>query len=85
MAIKFDMFGSFMIHMICSNMKGCLTIKSRVAWECSTWKSFNRGSNHISSHTTATMALYSASAEDLETVCCLFDFQEIKESPRNIQ
>lgn len=28
---------------------------------------------------------YSASIEDLKTVCCFFDFQEMRESPRNIQ
>ena len=45
----------------------------------------SKGISHISSQTTATIALYSASAEDLETVCCFFDFQDIKESPRNTQ
>ena len=30
-------------------------------------------------------ALYSASAEDLETVACFLDFQLISESPMNIQ
>ena len=31
------------------------------------------------------MALYSASAEDLDTIACFFDFQEINESPRKMQ
>ena len=31
------------------------------------------------------IALYSASAEDLETVDCFFDFHETNESPMNIQ
>jgi hypothetical protein len=31
------------------------------------------------------MALYSASAEDLDTVVCFFDFQEIKELSRKMQ
>jgi hypothetical protein len=31
------------------------------------------------------IALYYASAEDLETVCCFLDFQEIRESPMKIQ
>ena len=30
------------------------------------------------------MALYSSLVEELETVICLFDFHDIKESPRNI-
>jgi len=30
-------------------------------------------------------ALYSASAEDLETVDCFFDFQLIKDDPRKMQ
>ena len=31
------------------------------------------------------MALYSASAEDLDTVVCSFDLQDTKECPKNIQ
>ena len=31
------------------------------------------------------MALYSASAEDLDMVVCFLDFQETKESPRKMQ
>ena len=31
------------------------------------------------------MALYSASADDLETVGCFFDLQDISESPRNTE
>ena len=31
------------------------------------------------------MVLYSASAEDLETMDCLLDFHEIRESPKKIQ
>ena len=31
------------------------------------------------------MALYSALAEDLDTIVCFFDFQEINESPRKMQ
>ena len=40
---------------------------------------------HISSLVTAAEALYLASAEDLETVACFLDFQEIIESPRKIK
>jgi hypothetical protein len=38
----------------------------------------------ISQHATA-MALYFASIEERDMVCCFLDFQEIKESPRNKQ
>jgi hypothetical protein len=31
------------------------------------------------------IARYSASIEDLDTVCCFLDFQEINEPPRNTQ
>ena len=31
------------------------------------------------------MDLYSTSAEDLKTILCFFDFQEIKESPMETQ
>ena len=31
------------------------------------------------------MALYSASKELLEMVCCFFDFQEIRDSPRYME
>ena len=31
------------------------------------------------------MALYSTSAEDLETMNCFLDFHEIRESPKKIQ
>ena len=36
---------------------------------------------HTISHVATAMALYSASAEDLETVNCFLDFQDTKESP----
>lgn len=41
--------------------------------------------NHVSSQQVFTIALYSASAKDLEIVFCFFDFHEIKEDPRKIQ
>lgn len=31
------------------------------------------------------MERYSAVAEERETTCCFFDFQEIRESPKSIQ
>jgi hypothetical protein len=37
------------------------------------------------SQVTAAIDRYSASADDLDTVCCFLDFQDIKESPRKTQ
>ena len=37
------------------------------------------------SQVTLAMALYSASAEERDTVCYFLDFQEINESPRKTQ
>ena len=41
--------------------------------------------SHTISLVTMAIALYSDSAEDLDTTCCFLHFQEIKESPRKIQ
>jgi len=38
--------------------------------------------NHLSSHKANAIDLYSASAEDLDTVGCFLVFQEIGELPR---
>lgn len=48
-------------------------------------KSLSKERSHIISRVTFTMDLYSASAEDQETVNCFFNFQDIRESPRNTQ
>ena len=45
-------------------------------------KSFNKPINHINSLTRAAMYLYSNFSEDLETVCCFLDFQEMRDSPK---
>ena len=37
------------------------------------------------SQTATAIDLYLDSAEDHETVCCFFDFHEIKDSPRKTQ
>ena len=39
----------------------------------------------MSSQTTEVFALYSALADDQETVCCFLDFQEINDLPRKTQ
>ena len=59
-----------------NNKAGCL---------CSISKSFNKLINHTNSHVALAIDLYSASIEDLETVHCFFDFQEIKDAPMKIQ
>jgi hypothetical protein len=48
-------------------------------------RSVKRAFNQEISHVTATMDLYSDSAEDLETVCYFLDFHDIKESPKKTQ
>lgn len=62
-----------------------LSQNSRVALGCFTCKSQRRKSNQTISHTTTAIELYSASANDLETIFCFLDFHETKESPKKIQ
>ena len=60
--------------------------QQRIAgFEWLTPSSFSNERSQVSSQVAFAIDLYSASADDLETVCCFFDFQEIKESPRNTQ
>lgn len=44
-------------------------------------KSASRDNIQMNSHVALAMDLYSASVEDLDTLCCFLDFQEIKELP----
>lgn len=44
-----------------------------------TRKSFSKEISQTISQVARAMDRYSASAEDLDTVCCFFDFQETKE------
>lgn len=48
-------------------------------------KSLYKESSHIISHVAFTIDLYSASADDLDTVCRFLDFQEIREFPMKTQ
>lgn len=48
-------------------------------------RSCKRYSNHYSSHVAVESTLYSASEEDLETVCYYLALQEIKEEPKKKQ
>ena len=58
-------------------------IRAGFGWLISS--SLSKDWSQVSSHVALAIALYSASAEDLETVCCFLDFQDIKELPRNTQ
>lgn len=40
---------------------------------------------HVIPQVVRAIALYSASAEDLATTLCFFDFQDIGESPKRMQ
>lgn len=48
-------------------------------------RSLNNEDNQNISHVAFAIDLYSASADDLDTVCCFLDFQEINESSKNAQ
>lgn len=57
-------------------------VTGTIRWMC---RSLNKEDSHTTSHVALAIDLYSASADDLDTVCCFFDFQEINESPKNTQ
>ena len=48
-------------------------------------KSLSIDSNRINSQVALAMDLYFASADDLETVCCFFNFHDTRESPMKKQ
>ena len=48
-------------------------------------RSRRRECNHCTSQSICVKAIYSASADDLETVCCFFDRHEIGLSPKKVQ
>jgi hypothetical protein len=48
-------------------------------------KSRSKAINQVSSHEQEAMERYSASADERETVCCFFDFHEMREAPRKTQ
>ena len=51
-----------------------LSQNNEAAWGCRILKSLKIDSNHTISHTATAIALYSASADDLEIVVCFLDF-----------
>lgn len=57
----------------------------KAAWWWGIWRSFNKASNHDISYVIEVIAQYSASAKDLDKVCCYFDFYEINDLSRNKQ
>ena len=78
------MLGSFVKYRICCYIQCSLVITNSMAGlECSILKSFNNCKTQVISQATLAMALYSASAEDLDTTPYFFDLQEIKESPKH--
>lgn len=48
-------------------------------------RSFNKASRQVTSHTVATIALYSASTDDHKTIDYFLDFQAISEFAKKIQ
>ena len=49
------------------------------------WKSWSNERSQVISQVVIAMALYSASPEDLETIDCFLECQEMRESPRKTQ
>ena len=62
-----------------------LSQNKETTWGCEILKSLKIDSNHIISQTTTAIALYSASADDLDIVVCFLDFQDINDSPKKMQ
>jgi hypothetical protein len=58
---------------------------SNAGFGCNIRKSFNNERNQDNSQHVPVMALYSASAEESDTVFCLFVHQEISEDPKKTQ
>ncbi|PHT49876.1 hypothetical protein CQW23_09623 [Capsicum baccatum] len=82
MAINFDVLCSFMEYGILCNPNDRFAITE----DCNRLVNvniqlLNNPCNHVNSAIAAARLLYSTSAELRETVCCFFDFQEIKDSP----
>ena len=55
----------------------------RAGLECSIPNSFNKDNSHVSSQQALAIDMYSASADEQDTVSYFLDFQDIKESPKN--
>lgn len=77
MAIKLDVLGSLMHNRIANNAQGSwLSQYTRIGEEICSPKSPSKHNSQVTSSTVMRSALYSASAEDKETVCCYFVFQQ---------
>lgn len=69
------------VRWVSSNVQGCLVVtKNQGRLGMIELEIFKQSAwSHVSSHVKAAIDLYSASAEDLETVCCFLDFYETRE------
>uniref|UniRef100_A0A7N2R7Z6 Uncharacterized protein n=1 Tax=Quercus lobata TaxID=97700 RepID=A0A7N2R7Z6_QUELO len=76
----------FKLHADLENIMFFLSkLASSAALECSILKSSSRYSSQVISQHVEAIDLYSTSAEDLDTVFCFLDLQDIKVSPRKMQ
>lgn len=62
-----------------------LSQNNKAGWSCEMVRSQRTETSQTSSQVVVAIVLYSASADDLDTVGCFLDFQEIKESLRKKQ
>jgi hypothetical protein len=85
-AVNLNVFCSFVINRICNNMESRLVVtKEKSCLGVRIRKSLSKEDNHISSQQVEANVRYPASAEDLDTICCFFDFQDTRESPIKTQ
>ena len=83
MTVYLNMLSPLMEDWINSYIQGCLIITESIAsLGCSIFKSLSNWSTQVISHAALAIALYSASAYDLETTPCFFDLHAIKHSPK---
>ena len=81
--IYVNMFGTFMEAWTRSNMDCRLAVTEKPVRSCLYLQISQDCLQPLLE--TAVSAIYSTSAEDLDTVCCFLDFHEISECPRNTQ
>jgi hypothetical protein len=84
-SINVNVFDTLMENMIGCNVKRILLSQLRRAVCRGICRSWRRVRNHTTSQQVDVIALYSALAEDQETMVCFLDFQEIKELSRKMQ
>ena len=74
MTINFYMFGSFMENRVSSYVQSWLSQNNIAGLWWSVFKSLSSCITQVISQATLAIALYSASAEDLDTTPCFLDF-----------